>query len=210
MVKHLRPKKITKKTTFFFLLVFSCFGLSSFSLSGQAIQTYYLSTNTNATITACSGFIFDDGGLSANYSDSSDARIEIFSAQPGFRVTVSGTIRLETGDTLIVYDGAGIGGTILFQGTSPSNGTALTIPNYTSSIGPLTIRFITDGSGNEQGLELMIHCVDPNNQIYYPPSDTANCIDFTNLMDTNVTCYSGVFSKSLSKYRCHFRETYGI
>ncbi len=166
----------------------------SFSVSGQGMGNYYLRTNTIVSITSCAGFIYDSGGPNANYSDNSDARIEVFSAQSGFMVTVSGTIWLETGDTLIIYDGAGIGGTILFKGTSPSNGTALTIPTYTSTTGPLTIRFITNGSGNAQGVELMISCIDQNVYVEDPPEDTASCINFTDLTGSQVTCYYGDFS----------------
>ncbi|HON21264.1 MAG TPA: hypothetical protein PLW70_08005, partial [Bacteroidales bacterium] len=118
-----------------------------------------------------------------------------FPTQSGFVTSISGTIWTEIKDTLIIYDGDGITGTILFKGASPSNGMAVNIPTCTSTSGPLTVRFITDASGNEQGVELMITCIDMNTYEEDPiVHDTVACIDYTNLYADNVVCTYGTFS----------------
>ncbi|HQA87163.1 MAG TPA: hypothetical protein PK448_06315, partial [Bacteroidales bacterium] len=173
-----------------FLLLFT-FSISS-SLWGQR---YLLRTNAISSATTCAGFIYDSGGADANYSDNSDSRITIFPTQSGFVTSVSGTIWTEVKDTLIIYDGDGITGTILFKGASPSNGMAVNVPTCRSTSGPLTVRFITDASGNEQGVELMITCIDMNNYEEEPiVHDTVACIDYTDLYADNVVCTYGTFA----------------
>ena len=164
-------------------------------------QRYLLRTNAISSATTCAGFIYDSGGADANYSDNSDSRITIFPTQSGFVTSISGTIWTEIKDTLIIYDGDGITGTILFKGASPSNGMAVNIPTCTSTSGPLTVRFITDASGNEQGVELMITCIDMNTYEEDPiVHDTVACIDYTNLYADNVVCTYGTL-QILAKYR---------
>ena len=131
------------------LLQISFLMLFTFSVSSLWGQRYLLRTNAVVSATTCAGFIYDSGGADANYSDNSDSRITIFPTQSGFVTSVSGTIWTEVKDTLIIYDGDGITGTILFKGCRAM--VWLLIYPLAPQHQSLTVRFITDASGNEQG-----------------------------------------------------------
>lgn len=119
----------------------------------------------NNSYTMCSGNIYDNGGSTANYATSSNGYSVINPSVIGNMVQVSGSITAEAGyDYLTIYDGTGTGGTILWGGTPHGTGTActtFTVPTITSTTGPLTVRFYSDGSTNCTGFNLTVSCYTP-------------------------------------------------
>jgi hypothetical protein len=113
------------------------------------------------TVNMCGGIIFDDGGATGNYSTSCNSTVVINPDAPGMMVQVSGTYDVESGyDYLTIYDGSSASGTPLFVSSvdydDPDSGT---IPTVTSTTGPLTITFTSDGSVVYGGFELHVSCV---------------------------------------------------
>jgi hypothetical protein len=138
----------------YYLLVFIIlpfFGYSQFMVP----------TSGNNSVSTCSGTITDNGGTS-NYLDNSDGYTVINPGVPGNYVKLSGNVQLSaSGDDLIIYDGVGTSGTVLwsasFYGSSFSC-VSFSFPEITSQSGSLTVRFKSDASTNCSGFDLNIGC----------------------------------------------------
>ena len=128
-------------------------------LTGPVMATpgsYNMPSTGNNTITTCAMVIYDDGGPTGDYSNSCDSYLTINPATPGNLISIHGTSTTESGyDYLYIYDGTGTNGTLL--GTY--DGSSLTVPELTSTTGPLTIYFHSDGSVPYAGFELIVTCV---------------------------------------------------
>lgn len=139
----------------------------SFGYTSDATSTNFSMPNSNGTtmITTCSGTLYDSGGSAAGYGSGEDRSVIIRPATAGNRVQISGSITTEGGfDYLTIYDGAGTAGTVLWGGAAHGSGTActtFTVPVRTSSTGPLTVRFFSNGSNNCVGFNLAVSCVAP-------------------------------------------------
>ena len=122
--------------------------------------SYNMHTSGWDTLYTCGAVIYDDGGLTGNYSNSVDAYLVLYPDQPGSFVQISGTLVAEssTYDRLTIYDGVGTANQIL-QTDQSSSSVTYQIPTITSSTGPLTIYFHTDGSGVYAGYEIFTTCV---------------------------------------------------
>jgi hypothetical protein len=122
-------------------------------------------TTGNNAYTICSGNLYDNGGSTNNYATSSNGYTVINPSVPGNLVRVSGTVTVEGGfDYLTIYDGIGTGGTILWGGDPDGTDTFcvnFTVPTITSTTGPLTVRFFSDGSTNCSGFDLQVSCLTP-------------------------------------------------
>ena len=154
-------------------------------------------TGTN-TYSVCSGNLYDNGGNTGNYTINSSGYTVLTPSTPGNFVEVSGTIETEFGyDNVYIYDGVGIGGTLLWDGSG-----ALTVPTTTSISGPLTVYFSSDYSIVDTGFDLTInctttpgtvpYCVPSISATYQPPTNYINTVSFIgNLQDiTNTSTYS--------------------
>ncbi len=118
--------------------------------------SYNMPATGNNSVTTCAMVIYDDGGPNGNYSNSSDSYLTIYPETPGNLVSLQGTSTTESNwDYLYIYDGAGTGGTLL--GTYSGEG--LTVPQLTSTTGPLTIYFHSDGSVPKAGWALTVSCI---------------------------------------------------
>ena len=107
------------------------------------------------TITSCGVMVYDDGGATGSYSNNANGMLVVY-PEPGSAVTISGTVNTESGyDFLYVYDGVGIGGTLL----GSFSGTAVTVPLLTSTSGPITLNFVSDFSSVGSGFVLTTGCV---------------------------------------------------
>ena len=109
------------------------------------------------TLRSCHARIFDSGGPDAPYSNSESYTLVVIPDEDSI-ITFSGSAYTESSlDVLIVYDGIGTNGTVLWR-TSTSSVTE-SIP-FTSSIsGPITLRWYTDGSVTYEGFALYANCV---------------------------------------------------
>ncbi|NMH24584.1 IPT/TIG domain-containing protein, partial [Flavobacterium solisilvae] len=114
----------------------------------------------NNSYTMCSGNLYDSGGT-GNYANNSDGYTVIYPTA-GNLVSVSGTINSRNGDYLTIYDGIGTGGNVLWGGSNHGNNNICTnypVPTRTSTTGPLTVRFISNGNNTCAGFNLAISCV---------------------------------------------------
>ena len=120
----------------------------------------------NNSYSMCSGNLYDNGGSAGNYVNSSDGYTVINPSVAGNLVRISGSITSEAGyDYLTIYDGVGIGGTVLWGGSAHGTGTscsAFTVPVTTSTTGSLTVRFNSDFSGSCGGFNLAVSCITPS------------------------------------------------
>jgi hypothetical protein len=108
----------------------------------------------NNTYSLCSGNLYDSGGNTGNYANNSSGYTVLNPSIPGNFIEVSGIIETESGfDYVYIYDGVGIGGTLLWEGSGD-----LTIPTTTSISGPLTVYFTSDYSFSDTGFDVTINC----------------------------------------------------
>ena len=117
--------------------------------------------------------IYDDGGKQENpenaslnyYSNQCDGAI-VVNAPEGLRLQVTGTITAENPqDPMTIYDGAEANDEKqLFYGCSEPSYEPTNIGVVASTGNALTIRFVSDGSGHNDGLDLVVDVFDPNAQ----------------------------------------------
>lgn len=136
----------------------------------------------NGEATTCNGLFYDSGGQSGNYQNSENLVYTIFPSTPGGFVKVEFTaFNTENNfDRLRVFNGVGIGGTLLGNFT----GTALP-PSVTSNSpdGALTFQFTSDVSVTSTGWEAIVTCefadVAPGCATNLLPADAAENINVT-------------------------------
>lgn len=145
--------------------------LSNICVTGTSPENTVPTTGNNS-YSLCSGNLYDNGGSAGNYSNNSNGYTVLNPSVPGNFVRVSGSITAEGGyDYLTIYDGTGTAGTILWGGSAHGTGTActaFTVPIITSTTGPLTVRFYSDGNNQCAGFDLTVSCVAP-----VPPTITS-------------------------------------
>ena len=122
--------------------------------------SWNMRANMTDTLYMCGGVIYDDGGPSGDYAMSQNSYIILYPDAPNNIVSINGTATIEGNsyDKLFIYDGVGTSGTQLvgLQGTSYSGGTTV---SATSTSGPLTIYFTSDGSVTYSGFVLNVSCI---------------------------------------------------
>ena len=131
-------------------------------------------SGTNS-VTGCELVIYDDGGINGQYSNNADSYLTINPETSDYLVSVQGTLNTESCcDYLRIYDGADITSPMLGE----FKGSGVTIPELTSTTGPLTLYFHSDGSLVYAGFELAVSCI----------SNT--CPKPTNMTISNITTSS--------------------
>ena len=168
---------LSAAVTYQFYVKADCGGGDESSLTGPVAATpgsYNMPATGTHTITTCAMVIYDDGGIDGDYSNSCESYLTINPATPGNVISLHGTSTTESNyDYLYIYDGASTSGTLL--GTY--NGSGLTVPELTSTTGPLTIYFLSDGSVPYAGFELIVTCI--SNTCPAPSSITVSNIGNT-------------------------------
>ena len=125
-----------------------------FTLMGviHTVQAYNVPASGSSTQTICSGTIYDPGGT-GTYSNSCSGYMTINPGTTGCVVHLEGTYYTESSfDYVTIYDGTGTGGTQLCRVSG--SGTI----DVTSTTGPLTVQFTTDGSVTYDGFILQVSC----------------------------------------------------
>ena len=123
-----------------------------------APNSYVMVANSTDTVRLCGGVIYDDGGPDGNYSANQNSTVIIMPTDPTSLVSVSGLSYTEgTFDYITIYDGVGTSGTQLWTDYGISSTT--TFGPFTSSIGPITVTFHTDGSVMYSGFEIHVDCI---------------------------------------------------
>ncbi len=119
--------------------------------------------NGVASSTACNGTLYDDGGVSGNYSNNTDG---IFVIQPTSATQVSLNFfffdfrTTQPGDTLYIYDGPSIASPLISKHTGNAN------PGIINSTGgSITIRQKTNGFATDPGFGLNWSCTVGLNEV---------------------------------------------
>ena len=150
---------LASATTYDFYVKADCGGGEESPYSNKASATpgsMNIPNSGTHTITTCAMVLYDDGGPDGNYSNSCDVTVILQPEVAGNAITIQGTSTTEsTYDYLRIYDGAGTSGTMLGEYT----GSGLTVPLLTSTTGPLTIHFSSDGSVPYAGFALTVSCI---------------------------------------------------
>jgi len=169
-------------------------------------NSYVLEANATDTIYMCGGHVYDNGGATGNYSDSQNSYLTIYPTDNTMNISLSGTQWLEgsSWDWLKIYDGVGTSGTLLFtsEGASDSRSTGMAV-SATSTNGPLTIYFKTDGSGNGNGFDLAVQCFDMNCTAVDSLQATAytdSSISISWVGDENINSYRVKWSTSVFNF----------
>ena len=146
---------------------------------------YIMAATGSASVTTCDLAIYDNGGPNGDYSNSCDATLTINPATPGSVIVLTGTSNTESCcDYLRVYDGTSTSGTMLAE----YKGSNLTV-NCTSTTGPLTLYFHSDGSVIYSGFALTASC--SGGSTVTPPTVTTNDA-------TNITSNSAVLNGAIT------------
>ena len=156
--------------TTYYRLVTTCTSVSLSSNSNAVSitsQTCFIVPYTgNNSITTCSGTLYDHGGATGDYTTFANGYTVIYPSIAGNVIQISGTTSGEACcDYVRVYNGAGLGGTLL--GTYNMN-TPIPTLTSTSPDGALTVYFYSDVSINGAGFAININCIVPP-----PPAPTS-------------------------------------
>ncbi|MBO4645120.1 MAG: gliding motility-associated C-terminal domain-containing protein [Bacteroidales bacterium] len=122
-------------------------------ISATPNNIFFVPSSGNNSVTACNGILYDHAGPDGNYNNSCSGYTIIYPDEPTCVVHLEGSYNTESCcDHIYVYDGAGTGGTLLgqFQGTGTIN--------VSSTTGPLTVQFTSDGSVVYSGFSLQFSC----------------------------------------------------
>ena len=109
------------------------------------------------SITSCSTTIYDNGGPSANYSNSSSGSLTIYPSTTGSYVSLTfSSFSLESCcDYVRIYDGTSTSANLIGSYTSIPSSTIYA----TNTSGALTVYFYSDGSGTYSGFAATVGCV---------------------------------------------------
>lgn len=158
------------KQFFLHTLLWSLFLLSPYLLTAQVfvplagVSQVDCGTNTN---------LIDHGGSANNYANNADG-YTIVQTLGTAAVTVAGNYTLGAGDQIIIYNGAGVGGTVL--NTLTGNGTYSIVGTPGQQI---TVRFISDAATVAGGFDFTVTysgtCIPPGTNMPILGSITIPC-----------------------------------
>ena len=127
----------------------------SYTYASVTPGSYNMPTTGVDTIYMCDGWIYDNGGPSANYSNNLNGTLIIYPSSPLNVVSISGSYTGESCcDYLRIYDGVGTNATELYNDCG-----SISDLEFTSTTGPLTIQFTSDGSGVYAGFAFNVQCI---------------------------------------------------
>jgi subtilisin-like proprotein convertase family protein len=144
----------------FYRLTSTCAGVSSnsSSVSYTASSCGIVPTTGVSYLTTCSTTIYDAGGASGNYANSSAGTLIIRPTSMDQIITVTGTYATESGADFLRFDEGEDSNPNSFIGTQYS-GSGTIIPFSTSGPGiPLVVHFTSNGNTVGTGLNLTVSC----------------------------------------------------
>ena len=163
-------KKLTElaKVNLLLFILFAVFAVPSvWALPGEGIgrqgagatmdcsEPFFVSPTNGVT----QFYLYDDGGPNGSYSNNCNTYIEV-RVPEGYVIKLSGTIKAERYDYLVIKDGDASSTEYIAQRISGSGiDTTLDIGSYNSSGNKMTVYFITDGSVAGDGLRLRVDLV---------------------------------------------------
>ncbi|MCQ2283603.1 MAG: PKD domain-containing protein [Bacteroidales bacterium] len=145
------------------------------AVAGTQAQVITLGQGTTTIFTGCDMQVFDQGGMTANYTSNSDDHVTLYSSDPSHNaVQVEFPLSdfdIHDSDTLFIYDGpnmvdsmvlAILNNSLVANVSSPTLAYAATVRNST---GALTIRLKTDADSVGSGFIMATSCVAPCQRI---------------------------------------------
>ena len=137
---------------------------SEWTISPATASPYTITMGITGTdtVTGCDFTVTDDGGIAGDYSNNCNYTLVIFPGESDSVVSVSGTFVGETTlDYLSVYDGTTVDENNLLQKiVSGTTGNLITFGPFSSTSGPLTLLFHSDGSVVKEGFVAQVSCVE--------------------------------------------------
>jgi uncharacterized protein YjdB len=180
-----------------------------FAIATNCVDPQFLIPETGiSTITTCLGTLFDNGGLTGNYSNSADGYLIITPGESGklSKVTFA-SFSLTASDTLYIYNGADTN-SLLAKYSGNTLPTSVSAP-ISSETGILMLRLKTDDKESSSGFIAQISCQDKiamvpakgnssltvcEHTIYDSGGPTNN---YSNNQDGSVTIYPEDVTKSI-------------
>lgn len=152
---------VMKKLLFFFFLVLTVLALPAQNSVNMGSQP---------TVTGCDYMIYDDGGISGNYSNNANETMTLYSNSPN-----NGSVRVEIldldidpDDTLYIYDGINTSAPLLHKINNDNynpTGTFRYAATIQNSTGAVTLHFTSDASGVGTGFVIKVDCMAPCQRI---------------------------------------------
>ena len=124
--------------------------------------TYTMGVTGTDTVSGCSFTIADNGGIAGDYGNNCQFTLVVYPGEADSVVSISGTFVGETTvDYLSVYNGSAVDENNLLQKiVSGTTGTLINFGPLTSTTGPLTLLFHSDGSVVRDGFVAQVSCVE--------------------------------------------------
>lgn len=105
----------------------------------------------------CNYFLVDDGGYPGNYGNNQDNTVTLCSSSTDYVFLSLLEIDLVAGDFIEIYDGPSTASPLISTITSADNGSS---PTEYSGSSCMTVRFVSNGSGNAEGFLMQLGCTD--------------------------------------------------
>jgi hypothetical protein len=131
---------------------------SDWSLSYVECSPGYYNFQTSGTDTVymCNGWIYDNGGLTGDYSSCVNSTLIVYPSSENSLVYITGSYEtVGGGDRITVYDGVGTMSTTRIYQSDMSASNLI----FASTTGPLTINFYTGSANNSSGFAFNVQCV---------------------------------------------------
>ena len=156
----------------------------------SCISTNVPATGSNTINCGTSTKLYDDGGLSSNYSANNNGYTVLNNSGSGI-ITISGTyLNIESGyDSLTIYSGAGTAGTVLYN--YDGSGTMTTFSSTPGQI--LTIQLSSDGIVQGEGFDMNViytNYIAPTPTVSISGTPTICAVTTTSLTASGATTYT--------------------
>ena len=118
-----------------------------------------MDTLGSTTLITCHSLICDPGGADEPYGNNDHSTLYVY---PGSRDSVLafwGTINTDALDYLLIYEGIGTDGNLLWSPPTYNSYTNETIPNTISRTGPITLVWHSDYGAGRDGFALNVRCL---------------------------------------------------
>ena len=142
-------------STYDFYVRASCGGSYSYWVGPLTLQPGVMRAPYQGcdTVYLCGATVTDHAGPNGEYDINCESNMVIYPENEGYTVRLTGTYDINTDwDKLYLYEGVGTEGRSLgiYQGTG--------ILDTVSTVGPITLRFASNGSGSGAGFALTVSC----------------------------------------------------
>ena len=146
---------------------------SEWSSPLHLLTNQYVNMDTlgSSTLFTCRSLICDPGGADSPYGSNDHATLYVYPGSPDSVLSFWGTIRTDAFDYLLVYEGIGTDGDLLYGHSVYNSYVNETIPNTISRRGPITLVWHSDEGGWRDGFALNVRCLQR--------TDCPRPIDFT-------------------------------